>query len=130
MMVAFDTNYLVRHLVGDDRRQARKVEVLIAEEVGADRTILLPDVVICETMWVLESIYKATRSDLLATLKALWEDSAFRFECSERMRVAIDRFADGRADFSDFLVAVVCRQYGCLLKTFDKHLQKDLDAAE
>lgn len=125
-MVAFDTNYLVRHLVGDDRRQARQVADLIASEIEAGRVILLPDIVICETLWVLTSLYEATRADLVATMLGLSEDTVFRFEFPGRMQAAIDRFAHGRTDFSDYLVAEVCREQGYTLKTFDKRLRKDL----
>ena len=124
-MLAFETNYVVRHLVGDEPRQTKQVAATIAKEAAAGRRILLPDLVLCETLWVLEGIYEATRSDLLASLKALWNEAAFVFEDSDRLQSAINRFEKGRADFSDYLIDEICRTSGRSLQTFGKKLWKE-----
>lgn len=126
-MLTFDTNFLVRHLVGDDPRQAKQVAKAIADEVAGGRTVLLPDIVICETLWVLESLYGATRVDLLETLRALWGESVFEFECRNRFKTAMDRFENGKADFSDYLIAEVSKARGRTLVTFDKKLLSELE---
>ncbi len=125
-MLAFDTNYLVRHLVQDDPRQCRVVAETMAAELEAGRTILLLDVVLCEVSWVLESCYGASRKDILKAFSALLEEPVFSFEDDARIQSALSSFEKGKADFSDYLIAGQCAATGCRLLTFDKRLSKEL----
>ena len=52
MIVAVDTNILVRFLVADEPEQARR-----ARELFSLNTILIPTTVLLETEWVLRSAY-------------------------------------------------------------------------
>ena len=62
-MSAFvDTNVLVRHLTGDPPAMAERATALLASEPE----LYLADLVVAETVYVLESFYKAPR-DLVAT---------------------------------------------------------------
>lgn len=121
-MLAFDTNYLVRHLVQDDVKQCAEVAKVFQGEVESERSILIPDVVLCETMWVLQSAYSASKDDLLAALKALQDESAFHFEHPKRVALAISRFEKGKMDFPDALILETAHEHGTTLKTFDKRL--------
>jgi len=49
-----DTNILIRHLTGDPPDMARKATAFLAQ---ADE-LLLPDVIVAETVYVLESFYE------------------------------------------------------------------------
>ncbi len=65
-MIAFDTNLLVRIAVNDDLKQAELAEQLLdSNEVFVPRTVLL------ETEWVLRSVYKKSRTELLNISKML-----------------------------------------------------------
>ena len=123
-MIAFDTNYVVRHLVQDDPSQCKIVAATIAAEVEGGRRILLHDLVLCEVLWVLESVYAATRSDLLTALKSLAAEAAFAFENPGRVNTAIESFERGQADFSDYILLGLCRGAGNEFHTFDKKLKK------
>ena len=124
-MLAFDTNYVVRHLMGDEPRQARQVARAIKTEAAAGRLILIPDLVIAETLWVMERLYNAHRPDLLESVLALLDEPAFTFEDRKRIETALARFRDGRADFSDYLIDEIGKAHGCSLQTFDKTLRKE-----
>ncbi len=121
-MISFDTNYVIRHLVGDDSKQDDKVAKVIKKETLAGHTILITDIVLCEAIWVLESIYEAKRSDILKTLKSLWEETLFIFESPSRISASIDRLEIGKADFSDYLIDETSKEFDRELKTFDKKL--------
>jgi predicted nucleic acid-binding protein len=54
-----DTNVLIRHLTGDPPDQAARAPGLLSE---ADR-LLLPDLIVAETVDVLESFYEVPRLD-------------------------------------------------------------------
>ena len=57
-MIAFDTNVLLRLLLNDDARQARIAQGLLDHAVARSDKVLLPDIVLCELEWVLDSVYE------------------------------------------------------------------------
>lgn len=64
-MRAIDTNVIVRHLTGDDPRQAAKAKAVVdAGDVFVGTTVLL------ETDWVLRSVYSLTPTDAADALRA------------------------------------------------------------
>lgn len=124
-MLAFDTNYLVRHLVQDEPKQCAEVAKVFQREVQDGRSILITDIVLCETVWVLQSAYAASRADILSALKALQDEPSFRFENLKRVAKAIVRFTKGKVDFPDALILEAAHESGAKLMTFDKRLLKE-----
>ncbi len=124
-MIAFDTNYVVRHLVQDDAQQCAVVLSTMQKESDQGRNIVLYDIVLCETLWVLSAVYQATRRDLIIALKALKNESIFLFENPERVESALLRFEMGSADFADYLILEIGKEKNLELKTFDKKLRKE-----
>jgi len=125
-VIAFDTNYLVRHLVQDDPLQCQEVANVVERETVAGRRILLFDLVLCETIWVLRSSYHATRKDCLLALQALAGSSIFTFEDRRRYQQALKRFAAGNADFSDYLLMGKAEESKAEILTFDQSLRRSL----
>jgi predicted nucleic-acid-binding protein len=125
-MIAFDTNYLVRYLVQDHPAQCQMVAEVVASESGAGRSILLCDIVLCETVWVLSSVYGASREEWVQTLKQLLSDPVFCFQNRTLLDAVIQSFETGKADFSDYLIAQISGSLGCDLLTFDQRLQREL----
>lgn len=125
-MIAFDTNYIVRLLVQDDPDQCAEVSATMRLESKNGRNIILYDVVLCETLWVLGSAYQASREELLTALKVLRDEPVFVFESPERIEAAFKRFEGGRADFADYLILEIGTQNGHELRTFDKKLKKEI----
>ena len=70
--------------------------------------------------------YQARRKDLVRALKSVAEEALFLFEKPEKVKVAIQEFAEGKADFSDYLLLLTCREFGAELKTFDRTLAKEI----
>jgi predicted nucleic acid-binding protein len=62
-----DTNILVRHLTGDPPDMAARATRVLAEE----RDLLLADLVIAETVYVLESFSEASRIEIAESIRAL-----------------------------------------------------------
>ena len=126
MSVAFDTNFLVRHLTADDRDQyavVRRVETKAADR-GA--TILLPSVVLCETVWVLESVYRFDRLTVAMAYEALMADTLFVYENPTLIREGLNRYRVGRGDFADYIIQGSAALFGFTqLATFDKALKDE-----
>lgn len=111
-MIAFDTNLLVRAVVADEPSQVAIVRDLIRQDViFISRTVLL------ETEWVLRSVYKKSRTDLLEFFRALLEIDNTEIEDSMAVGQALDWYALG-ADFADSMHLAVCG--AAVMHTFDK----------
>ena len=67
-MSAFvDTNIIVRHLTGDPPEIARRATAYLATEPE----LFLADLIVAETVYVLESFYKTPRDQIAAATRSL-----------------------------------------------------------
>ncbi len=119
-MRAVDTNVLVRLLVRDDARQVKLAEVFI------DGNAWISQLVLAETMWVLESVYDRTPLQLAAALEILLEHETLTLQDADTVSAALQNFKRRPAlGFSDCLVLEIARKAGHTpLGTFDKGLAK------
>lgn len=125
-MIALDTNVLVRYLVADDPGQAELAHEVIAQARAAGNKVFLSQIVLCELAWVLAGAYKAAKKDVLYALNLLSDDPGFVCDDPYRVRRAIDRYAGGTADFSDYLLAEVNADAGAAVTyTFAKALRDE-----
>jgi len=125
-MIAFNTNHLLRHLLQDDTKQGRHVAALVASESKSGRPILLMDLVLMETCWVLIQVYKFEKFAWIEVVEALLADPAFTFESRSKLRSALDLYRGGRADFSDYLILTHAKSCNAALETFDKKLKRSI----
>ena len=110
-MIAVDTNVLLRRLLNDDADQAQRAHRLFEKQ----ESILIPDVVLAETIWTLKGKrYKASKDDLVAMVIGLLEEPNVVFESRQAVWSAVNDYieappvktADGvrTADLADALV--------------------------
>lgn len=123
-MIAIDTNVLVRLLVRDDRRQFAAATAVLERAAEADEPCYLSDGVLCETAWVLTSVYDAGRADVLAALTAVGADARYRVDDREALAQALRAYEDGRGGFADYLIAARAHAAGARTTfTFDRKLE-------
>ena len=124
-MIALDTNLLVRLLTNDDPRQAAKVEAWLKGNATPKTPAYVDHVVLCELGWVLERSYGYDRAEVHAALAALLEQDHLKVESPGLVRQALMMYADGPADFSDYLLAVRAQAAGYSpVLTLDKKAAK------
>ncbi len=102
-MSAFvDTNVLVRHLTGDPPNMAQRATRFLASE----RDLLLVDLVVAETVYVLESFYEAPRGQVAEAIRSLIAfDSIVCVDPALLLR-AVEVYETDRLDFAEaYLVA-------------------------
>jgi predicted nucleic-acid-binding protein len=123
-MKAIDTNVLVRYLVQDDPKQSKKAAAYIEAAAAAGDTILISTVVLCETVWVLDSAYGYSKSEIETVLDHIFQTSSFRFEAKDTLRAALEDYRATKADFADCLIGRAHRSLGCEpTATFDTGLR-------
>lgn len=121
-MTAFvDTNVLVRHLTGDPLAQARRATRFLEE---AD-DLLLPDLILAEVAYVLESFYEVARTQVASTLRAILAFPAIRVVDAELLQRAVEVYEVHRLDFADaYLVASAERTGVGAIASFDRALDR------
>jgi predicted nucleic-acid-binding protein len=124
-MIAVDTNVIVRFLVRDDEKQAEAARRRLKRAEKNRERLLVPLLVVLETIWVLESAYNKARSEVLDAIRDMRQMPVFEFEADD----VIERLlADGesrKADLADILIAHSARARGCESGiTFDKQAAK------
>lgn len=122
-MIGLDTNILVRYLTQDDQQQWQQAVDLIQNH----QPCFISNIVLCELVWVLKGEpYKLSKDDILNTLEAMLQSSAFEFENRSNVYQALQRTKQGGADFSDYLIGVISHEVGCTKTvTFDRKLKAE-----
>lgn len=119
-MLGIDTNVLVRFLVQDDLEQYEKARKLIKREVAAGRRVLINQLVLMETEWVLRSRYSVPKGKIIEVLSGLLEADDVQLEDEAVTEEALYMWKDSNADFADCLIAAKNRRIGCrATATFD-----------
>lgn len=97
-MSAFvDTNVLVRHLTGDPPDMAQRATRILASE----RDLLLADLIVAETVYVLGSFYEAPRSQVAEAIRSLIAFNAVVCVDPAPLLRAVEIYETDRLDFAE-----------------------------
>ncbi len=120
-MKAIDTNVLVRFLVNDDEKQARKVYELFKQAEAEKKPLFISLTVLLELIWVLDSVYTISRKDILETISDLLLIPMLKFEHQPAVRLFVHASQGSTQELSDLLIAFSAQANGCdQVLTFDK----------
>lgn len=102
MSVFVDTNILVRHLTGDPPDMAARATRFLADERG----LLVTDLIVAETVYVLESFYEAPRTQIAEAMRSLLAFDSITVVDPALLLRAIELYDVNRLDFAEaYLVA-------------------------
>ena len=102
MSAFLDTNVLIRHLTGDPPAQARRATAFLerAEE------LLVPDLIVAEVVYVLESFYEVKRQRVAELVRAVIGFPAIVVVDEPLLLRALEVYEVDRLDFAEaYLVA-------------------------
>jgi predicted nucleic-acid-binding protein len=121
-VVAFDTNVVVRLLVRDDPNQSKRAEAALLRHAPRSG-VFISLVVLAEVVWVLRYHYGLSDADVRRRLSDFVRVAGVKIEAPDVVQAALDRYAGGKADFSDYLIVERAREVRALpLLTFDRIL--------
>jgi predicted nucleic-acid-binding protein len=130
-MRGVDTNVLVRFLVGDDPGQASRAASLFARATANGQRLFVPQIVLCELVWVLGHAHDRSRPQIAAGLETLLRARQLTFEDIDQIRAALERFAAGEGDLTDWLIWERSRAAGAdRVVTFAGRLLRSPEFAE
>jgi predicted nucleic-acid-binding protein len=121
-MIAVDTNVLVRFLVRDDETQADAAHRRFRLAEDKRERMFVPLLVVLETIWVLESAYGKTRSEILDAIEHMRRMPVFEFQADGVIEGLLNDGPRYKADLADILIARSAHAAGCEGGlTFDKN---------
>lgn len=117
-MIAIDTNVVVRFLTQDHPTQYHKaIRLFQKEEIWISKTVLL------ETYWVLESLYKFSKIEILKALGLLAGLPNVEIEDFAKVAPVLTWYRDGM-DFADAIHLASAQDHTAQFFTFDKDFIK------
>jgi predicted nucleic acid-binding protein len=116
-----DTNVLVRHLTGDPADMAARATAYLA----AAEELLLADLIVAETIYVLESFYKAPRVQVADAMRSLLAmDSVVTVDPSLLLR-AVEVYEHERIDFAEAYLVALAESTGVrAIASFDTSIDR------
>lgn len=122
-MIALDTNVVVRFLTQDDPVQSAQAIALFASLTANDPGYLGREVMV-ELVWVLERAYRLPRHDIAGALDGLLASLEIVVEGADAVGLAVERYRQGGAGFSDQMIAINAQAAGCrAIYSFDRQAQ-------
>jgi len=122
---AIDTNVVVRLATRDDARQARAADECIASGAWVSQVVL------AEAIWVLTSLYGASRAAVAEAVSELLDHATIVVQDADVVRAALAHFMPSNSlSFTDCLILEIARKAGHTpVATFDRDFSK-LDGVE
>lgn len=121
-MSAFvDTNVLVRHLTGDPNEMAVRATAFLLSEPE----LLLTDLVAAETVYVLESFYKAPRDEIAQAIRSLVAFESIICVDPALLLRAAEVYETDRIDFAEAYLVACAESTGVgKVASFDRSLDR------
>jgi predicted nucleic-acid-binding protein len=127
-LIGLDTNVLVRYLVEDDPEQSPRATALVERALEQGQRLFVPQIVLCELVWVLDSVYRYPLERITTVLRDLLRARQLVIEDLDSARKALDRYSARGGDFADYLIVERCRAAGCdRVASFDGGLSEEED---
>jgi len=116
-----DTNVLVRHLTGDPPEMATRATKYLRNE----EELLVVDLVIAETVYVLESFYEAPRPTIAEAIRSLLAMESVVVVDAPLLLRAIDVYENDRIDYAEaYLVACAETTGTTRIASFDRSIDR------
>lgn len=119
-----DANVILRFILGDDPGQSPRAHALMKRlEIGQEHAEL-EDVVLAETIWVLEKWAKVPRFQIVRTLSDLIAFSGIRYRGKRVALQALTFYGSTNCDIADCLLAARAKSRGAKILSFDQDFKK------
>lgn len=124
-LIFVDTNVFLRFFVRDVESFYRKAKELFEKAERGDAKLVTSDMVIAEIVWVLESYYDFSKSEIKEVVDTILETKNIKISNHARVKEAINNYALGKFDFIDaYNIAYIKAKNFKKVATFDiKHFK-------
>lgn len=120
-MIGLDTNVLIRYLAQDDPAQAALATRVVEEELTGDAPGFIGLVVLVETIWVLQRLYRASAEEIRETVSDLLGSRSIVVENRDVVARALATSEKNSAGFADAIIVASALNAGCTkIVSFDR----------
>lgn len=119
-----DANVLLRLITNDPLDLAERSTQLVQRAEQGDITLKVSPLVVAEIVWVLNSFYKYSRTQIAEVLIPLLTSEGLLLENSELVIAALEQIATVNVDFADAYLAETARQQGESVVSFDRDFRR------
>lgn len=121
-MSAFvDTNVLVRHLIGDPPKLAARATAYLQRE----SELLVADLIVAETIYVLESFYEVARPEISEAMRALIVMESVSVIDAPLLLRAVEIYEHDRLDFAEAYLIASAESTGVMkVASFDRSIDR------
>jgi predicted nucleic-acid-binding protein len=129
-MIGIDTNVIVRLLTRDDPEQF-DAAVRLVKASGPDRPLFVNPIVVAETIWVLERIYKTDRVTARKQVAGLLDTVEIKVPETMQIDGWSEWLKSPHPDFADVIIAGLNSANGCeTTMTFDRKAAQSVPGME
>jgi predicted nucleic acid-binding protein len=116
-----DTNVIVRHLTGDPADMAARATAYL----GSESDLLLTDLVVAETVYVLESFYEAPRQQVAGAIRSLLAHNSIVTVDQALLLRAVEVYEVNRLDFAEAYLVACAESTGInRIASFDRSIDR------
>jgi len=116
-----DTNIIVRHLTGDPVPMAKSATAFLRSAT----VLLLADLIIAETIYVLESFYEAQRLQIADSIRSLLAFDAIVTVDPALLLRAVELYETARIDFAEAYLVACAESTGVnKVASFDRSIDR------
>ncbi len=120
-----DANVILRFLTGDPPDMAQDAARLFQAVEDEHVTLIVDDIVVAETVWVLRSFYHHPVADIATVLRDFLLQDGIKAEEKMTLLQALTLYETKNIDFADALIAARMQERGaeCVF-SFDTHFDR------
>ena len=123
--VYVDTNIILRFITGSPADQASQAKRLFNAAEQGEVSLVLDEIALAESVWVLSSLYKFSRDAIRDVLQVIIASPGIEMNDEMGALLALTLYADLNVDFEDALISVHMGRDGIEeIYTFDKHFSR------
>jgi len=116
-----DTNVLIRHLTGDPPAQARRASAFLEQA----HELLVPDLIVAEVVYVLESFYEVERPQVAELARAILGFPAIVVADEPLLLRALEIYEVDRIDFAEAYLVACAEAAGVeAIASFDRSIDR------
>ena len=122
--IIFDTNAILRFILNDIPSQHRKVVDIVKRAKLKQLEIIIPEIVVFETIFTLKSYYEYDRLTILNVLESLLTSDYLLIESRLVFIETLKLYKEFNISFVDAFLMAKSKILGVKLFTFDEKLNK------
>jgi predicted nucleic acid-binding protein len=115
-----DTNVIIRFLTGDHPTHSPRSRNLFARAAAGEVGLVLTDLALAESAWVLQLFYRLDRAAIAAALKGVIESTGVEVQNKAILLNALRNFAQTGVNFVDAYHAAVAEAESIAIASFDR----------